>query len=74
MPAPIKIRASYSSDSNYLLRLKRAVEIDDRLSVEMRTECIETIDMLVVKLMRADSEVRQAAIGAPSSPSKKKRA
>ena len=58
MPAPIKIRPSYTNDSQYLMRLKRAVEKDERISNDCKTNLLGMVDALVMGLIGADSEVR----------------
>ena len=59
MPAPIKIRTSYSNDSTFLLRLKEAVEKDHRIDNVTKSGVLTSIDSLVTKLIAADVEVRK---------------
>ena len=54
MVMPIKIRPDFIADANFLDRLKRAIEIDDKRDVDWKRQITEKINEVVILLRKAD--------------------
>jgi len=55
MGMPIKIRASFNQDANFLERLKAAIEIDPELEADWKRQTVIKINEVVIALRRADA-------------------
>jgi len=55
MPMPIKIRASFNQDANFLERLKAAIELDPSLGTDWKRQTVVKINEVVIALRRADA-------------------
>jgi hypothetical protein len=53
MPRKPKLRVNYTADAQYLLRLHRSIEEDYSRPKEWRTETIEMIQALHIRLLMA---------------------
>ncbi len=63
MPMPIKVRASFTQDANYVERLKQAIELDDDRDPAWKTRAIAACNDLTILLRQADIERMQKENG-----------
>lgn len=54
MVMPIKVRASFNQDANYVERLKTAIEMDPKRDPDWKRQAIEAVNNLVILLRQAD--------------------